>query len=131
MNDTPPLVTNVRKIRLRRIKAGSLFMLVLLSSSAVFIPMIVFFGVLAFYGAKTVSISGEYVTGLKGLIAALIMAPLFTVLFSLFAWVGAYIGIRVYGYFWPLELEYVPAEERPEPIQPLQTTSGSSAPDRV
>ncbi|MBI2496601.1 MAG: hypothetical protein HYV75_01265 [Opitutae bacterium] len=131
MNDTPPLVTNVRKIRLRRIKAGSLFKLVLLSSSAIFIPMIVFFGVLAFFGAKTVSFSGEHVTGLKGLITALIMAPFFTIFFSLFAWVGAYIGIRVYGYFWPLELEYVPAEERPEPIQPPQTTTGSGAPGRV
>ena len=131
VNDTPPLVTNGRKIRLRRIKAGSLFKLVLLSSAAVFIPMIIFFGVLAFFGAKTVSLSGEHVTGLKGLITALVMAPFFTIFFSLFAWVGAYIGIRLYGYFWPLELEYVPAEERPEPIKPPQTTTGSSAPGRV
>lgn len=128
MNDTPPLVTNVRKIRLRRIKAGSLFKLVLFSNSAIFVPLIVFFGVLAFFGAKTVALSGEHVTGLKGLITALIMAPFFTLFFSLFAWIGAYIGIRVYGYFRPLELEYVPAGEKPEAIQPPQTTTGNSAP---
>ena len=131
MNDTPPLVTNVRKIRLRRIKAGSLFKLVLLTSSAIFMPMIIFFGVLAFFGAKTVSVSGEHVTGLKGLISAVIMAPIFTLVLSLFAWVGAYIGIRAFGSFRPLEIEYVPATEKAEPIQPPQTTTGSSAPGRV
>ena len=118
MNDAPSLMTDVRKIRLRRIKAGSLFKLVLFSSSAIFVPMIVFFGVLAFFGAKTVSISGEHVTGVIGLIAALIMAPVFTVSFSLFAWVGVYIGIRLFGYFWPLEIDYVPANEKSGPSQP-------------
>ena len=125
MTDIPPLVTDVRKIRLRRIKAGSLFKLVLLSSSAIFIPMIIFFGVLAFFGAKTVTFSGEHVTGVKGLITALIMAPFFTLFFSLFAWIGAYIGIRVFGYFWPLELEYVPVEERKEPNQTPEPTAPS------
>jgi hypothetical protein len=120
MLEIPPLVTGVRRIRLRRIKAGSLFKLVLLSSSAVFIPMIVFFGVLAFFGAKTVTFSGEHVTGMKGLVTALIMAPFFTPFFSLFAWIGAYVGIRVFGCFWPLEIEYVPAEEKTEPNQPPQ-----------
>ena len=120
MTDIPPLVTDVRKIRLRRIKAGSLFKLVFLSSSAIFIPMIVFFGVLAFFGAKTVTFSGEQVTGVKGLVTALIMAPFFTLFFSLFAWIGAYIGIRIFARFWPLELEYVPAEERKTPNQTLE-----------
>ena len=124
----PQPVTDVSKIRLRRIKAGSLFKLVLISSSTIFVPMILFFGILAYFGAKTVSLSGEYVTGVTGLITALIMAPFFTVLFSLFAWVGAYIGIRIFGYFRPLELEYVPAEEKTEPNQAPEPTPTTVTP---
>lgn len=122
MTDNSLLVDNVRKVRLRRVKAGSLFKLVLLANSSIFIPMIVFFGVLAFFGAQTVTLSGEHVTGVKGLMTALILAPFFTLFFSLFAWIGAYLGIRVFGYFRPFELEYVPAE-REEPNQPSGQTS--------
>lgn len=73
--------------------------------------MSVFFGMLAFFGAKTVSLSGEYVTGMKGLMTSLVLASIFVLLCSLFAWVGAYIGLRVVGYFKPIVLEYVPASE--------------------
>jgi hypothetical protein len=113
MSDTPPSIPipDIARIRLRRIKAGSLFKLIFLGTASVFIPMFIFFGILALFGAKTVTVSGEHVTGIMGLIAALIMAPLFTLFFSLFGWIGSYIGIRVWGYFKPITLEYVPVEE--------------------
>lgn len=112
-----------KTITLRRIKAGSVFKLVLLTTTTAFVPMILFFGVLAFFGAKTVSVSGEHVTGVEGLISSVIMAPFFVVIFSLFAWLGAYVGIRCWGYFRPLSIEYVPAQE--EPIQSSRPTPGS------
>lgn len=112
MTDTPSeFITDTRRIVVRRFKAGSMFKLVLAGVSVFFGPMIIFFGVLAFFGAKTVQFSGEYVTGIKGLTTALIMAPFFIGVLSLFGWLAAYIGIRVVGYFKPLTLEYVPAEE--------------------
>jgi len=98
------------KIQLRRIKAGSLFKLVFIACGTIFIPMFVFFGILALFGAQTVTVSNEPVTGIMGLLAALIMAPIFTLLFAAFSWVGAYLGIRMFGYFKPLEIEYVPSE---------------------
>jgi len=111
MTDTPSPVTGVMKIRLRRIKAGSLFKLVLLASGTIFIPMILFFGVLALFGANTVTLSGKPVTGIMGLVTAVIMAPFFTLFFAVFLWVGAYLGIRLWGFFKPLVIEYVPAEQ--------------------
>src|SRR5690242_13646425 len=103
MNETlPPIASDVRRIHVRRIKAGSMFKLVFLATAAVFVPMIVFFGVLAFFGARSVTLSGQYVTGVKGLVTSLVLAPVFTLLFSLFAWVGAYFSIRIIGYFKPL-----------------------------
>jgi hypothetical protein len=105
----PPDVGDVRRITVKRFKAGSMFKLVFVATGAIFFPLIVFFGVLAFFGAKTVSVSGEHVTGFKGLVAALILAPIFTLIVSLFAWIGAYLGIRVLGYVKPIRLEYVSA----------------------
>ncbi|WED65254.1 hypothetical protein PXH66_00100 [Synoicihabitans lomoniglobus] len=105
------MLPDIARIRLRRIKAGSLFKLVFLATSAVFCPMFLFFGILALFGAKTVTVSGSPVTGIMGLVAALIMAPLFSVIFSLFGWIGSYIGIRIWGHFKPITLEYVPAGE--------------------
>lgn len=98
------------KIRIRRIKAGSLFKLVFIASGTVLMPMFVIFGIMALFGAETVTISNEPVTGIMGLIAALIMAPIFTLIFTIFLWIGAYLGIRLFGYFKPLEIEYVPSE---------------------
>jgi len=110
MTDIPSPVSGVMKIRLRRIKAGSLFKLVFLASGTILIPMMVFFGILALFGANTVTVSQKPVTGFMGLLAALIMAPFFTLFFSAFVWIGAYAGIRILGYFKPLEIEYIPAE---------------------
>ncbi len=73
--------------------------------------MFLFFGILALFGAETVTVSGSSVTGIPGLIAALIMAPLFSVIVSLFGWVGSYFGIRIWGHFKPITLEYAPAAE--------------------
>ena len=113
MSEAPPFVPipDIARIRLRRIKAGSLFKLIFLATSSVFVPVIVFFGVLALFGARTVTVSGEHVTGIMGLVASLVMAPLFSLFFSLFGWFGAYIGIRIWGSFKPITLEDVPAGE--------------------
>ena len=100
-----------QRIHLRRIKAGSLFKLVFVATATVFVPAILFLGVLALCGANTVVISGRYVTGVKGLLAAVLLTPLFTVLFSLFAWFVVYMGIRSWGHFRAIRLDYVPAEE--------------------
>jgi hypothetical protein len=107
----PTAVGDTRRISIRRIKSGSVFKLVFASVATVFVPMMLLFGVLAFFGADTVSVSGEHVKGVKGLVASIIMAPIFVVIFSLFGWLGAYIGIRVWGHFSPLILEYVPAPD--------------------
>lgn len=107
----PPLVTDIRRIRIRRLKAGSLFKLVLLSSASVWIPFFVLCGVTALYGAKTVTFMGNSVVGVTGLVTALIMGPFFALFFAVVGWIGAYVGIRIFGYFSPITIEYVPAAE--------------------
>lgn len=118
MNDTPPImsertvyIADIRRIRIRRFKAGSMFKLMLIAVGTMWIPLFVIFGIAALFGAETVHFSNEPVTGIKGLIAALIMAPFFVGMLTLFVWAGAYIGVRIWGHFRPIELEYVPPDQ--------------------
>jgi hypothetical protein len=108
MSDPGHSPTDVRRIHLRRIKAGSLLKLVLLANTAVLGPLFIVFGVMAAFGAETVKLNGQVVTGVTGFFTALLLAPLIIGLFSLFTWVAAYIGIRVAGWIKPLSLDYVP-----------------------
>ncbi|WP_146180223.1 hypothetical protein [Opitutus sp. ER46] len=101
--------------------------LVLVGSATVICPMALFFGVLALFGANTVAVSGRPVTGIMGLLAAIIMAPIFVLFVSLFAWVGAYLGVRIWGHFRPLDLEYISADEEAPSSQQLPP-SGDPAP---
>ena len=104
IDDTP-------KNRVRRIKAGSLFTLAAAGVCSVFIPLFIFFGILALFGCETVHFNGYPVFGIAGLIAALIMAPIFSFIFSVIVWLGLYIGIRICGSFKPFTIRYVPVDE--------------------
>jgi hypothetical protein len=96
-------------IHVQRIKAGSLAALVFSGTAMMMIPMCVFFGVLAFFGAKTVHVNGTYVTGIGGLLLALVYGPLFTGIFGVLAWPAAYLGVRLIGRYKAFRIEYVPA----------------------
>lgn len=89
------------------------------------IPMCVSFGILAFFGAKTVHVNGTYVTGLGGFLLSLVYGPLFTGIFGLFGWAAAYLGIRLIGRFRPFRIEYVAASEQ-EPNQVPEPTAPSA-----
>jgi hypothetical protein len=117
MDDTPPIMqdrpvylADIRRIRIRRFKSGSMFKLMLIAVGTMWTPLFVVFGIAALFGAETVHFSNEPVTGIKGLLGALIMAPFFVGMLTLFAWAAAYIGVRIWGRFSPIELEYVPAD---------------------
>lgn len=98
------------KIRVKRIKAGSLFMLVTAGICSVFIPLIIFFGILALFGCETIHINSRAVVGLAGLVDAIFMVPFFSLFFSVFVWLCLYIGICICGLFKPLTIAYVSAD---------------------
>jgi hypothetical protein len=104
VDDTP-------RICVRRIKAGSLFVLVAAGICSVFIPLFIFFGILALLGCQTVHVNGHPVFGIAGFIASLIMAPIFSFIFTVIVWLALYIGIRICGSFKPFTIAYVPADK--------------------
>lgn len=104
-------IDDSRKIRIRRIKAGSLFRLVAAAAFSVFIPLFVFLGILALFGFRTIFVNHRQVYGIEGLIAALIMAPIFSTIVSVLGWVALYVGIVIWGHFKPITISYVSADE--------------------
>jgi len=104
-------VDDSRKIRIRRIKAGSLFQLVAAAAFSVIFPSFVFFGILAFFGFNTIFVNHHQVYGVEGLIAALIMAPFFSLFISVAGWLALYVGIFIWGHFKPITISYISADE--------------------
>ncbi len=112
MNDSNPQATieDVCIIHIRRIKAASLFKLLFIGTITIAGPFCLFCGILALFGANTVTFNNSYITDAWGLITALIMAPVFSAIAAAFIWIGCYLGIRIWGKFNPIKIEYVPAE---------------------
>ena len=67
-------------------------------------------GIAAYFGAETVKVNNANVTGVKGLVSAIVMYPLFLILFSFFAWIGSALGLWMYSWFRKIELEFVDGE---------------------
>lgn len=99
----------MHSIQFSRIKSGSLFKLTLTFAASVIIPFCIICGIAALFGAPTVTVNQQYATGIKGFIAALVMGPLFSLIFSTFAWTGIYITMRLIGKHKPFTLNYVPS----------------------
>jgi hypothetical protein len=104
-------IDDAQQICIKRIKAGSLFKLVASATFSFFVPLIVFFGILALFGFPTIRVNFRPVVGIQGLLTALIMAPFFSLILSVIVWVAMYFGIRIWGCFAPLTISYVPGNK--------------------
>ena len=104
-------VDDSKKIRIRRIKAGSLFRLVTAAVFSVCIPWFILLGLLALFGFHTMFLNYHPVYGIKGFIAALIMAPIVSAIISVFGWFVLYVVILIWGHFMPITISYVSADE--------------------
>ena len=122
----------VRQATIKRIKSGSLFKLIFIISLSTLGPFILFCGIAALFGANTVTLGSNHATGIFGLISAIIMIPIFSGIFSGFAWVLSYVAIRIVGHFSPITIDYVSAvatepNKAPEPT-PMSVTPAADAP---
>ena len=98
------------RIRAKKITKGSLFKLIFIGISIPFLPFFLLCGIASVFGGETVKWGGEPITGLMGLLAAVLMYPVFCLLFSCFAWLGGAFGLWVYSRFRQLELAFEDAE---------------------
>lgn len=111
------------EIAVQRISAGTLFKLTVVGIGFSFIPFSVLMGVLALFGAATISVNHQPLTGLAGLLASPFVGLGLTVVFTLFVGTFMMLGLWLYSTIRPLTLLVkIPDED---------ATSGSdSAPAR-
>lgn len=98
------------RLRARKMSKGSLFKLIFISSAIPLFPFFVLCGIASLFGANTVKVNNAPVTGPMGLVAAMVMYPLFALLFTCFAWLFGAFGLWVYSKIRPLELNLTDVE---------------------
>jgi len=94
------------QIEAKKISKSSLFRLLALGLGSGFLVFFTLCGIASVFGAETVHWNGEIVTGVMGLVTALLMWPFFTFGFTLFIWLFSIFGLWVYSFFGTLKFEF-------------------------
>jgi len=98
------------KIRIKRLKAGSLFRLLFIGNFMFFIPFSILMGIFSLFGAETVEWNNHPITGIAGLITSPFIGLFITIIFSIFFWAAMFVGLWIYSKFKSIELEFISAE---------------------
>lgn len=98
------------KIKIKRLKPGSLFKLIFIGYAIILIPFSILCGISSLFGMGTVTWNNQPITGIPGLIASPFIGIFLTILFSILGWIGLCIGLWIYSKFKNIELEFIPAE---------------------
>ena len=98
------------RVRMRKMAKGSLFKILLIGFMLGLLPPILIFGFAAGFGEHTVRVNGEYLTGIGGFVAAMVMYPIFAVFATIFSWLVLAFGLWAYSLAGRLELELVDGE---------------------
>jgi len=98
-------------VEVLRLRGASIFKLVLLGSTVSWTALGLVFGALALAGFDVVQWNGDYLAGVRGLVAAPMISALAGLLWGVVCAVGIYLGLRLYALFRPLTLEFVLADE--------------------
>lgn len=98
------------RIRAKKICKGSLFKVIFIGFSVSLLPFILICGVASVFGAETVTVGSKQVTGIMGLVAAMLMYPVFCFVFSAMIWICFAFGLWVYSLFRKVELEFADCE---------------------
>lgn len=70
------------------------------------------FGVVGLFGVELFQWNGQYLTGLKGLIASPFIGAFIGLIFGMVTTVMTYVGLRFFSLFRGISIEYVPAGQQ-------------------
>lgn len=100
-----------KTIVIRRLRAGSLLKLIFIGNLGFLLPFTALMGILALFGASTITWNEQPLTGLPALLSAPVLGLFLAAFFSAFAWVSMFLGLWLYAQFRPLSLEYFPTDD--------------------
>ena len=99
------------RIRIKRLKAGSLFKLIFIGNFMFLIPFSILMGMFSLFGADTVKWNNQPIRGIAGLIASPFVGLFITIIFSILFWAAMFVGLWIYSKFKSIELEFISPEE--------------------
>lgn len=94
----------LQSIQTKGIAMGSLFKILFIGLLFSLGPCLIIAGILSFFGADVITFNNAYVTGLKGLITGLVMAPVFSLIFAAFTTFMVALGLWIFTRFMNLEI---------------------------
>lgn len=92
------------EIRIQRLGAGSVFKLAAVGLACSLLPLSVFFGVLAAFGAQTITWNGQHLTGLSGLAMSPVVGLMLTGIGTLFLGSACAFGLWLYSLVRPMTI---------------------------
>lgn len=98
----------LQSIQTKGISLGSIFKILFLGLLFSLGPLFIIAAVCSYFGFHVLSLNHVYVTGLKGLITGLIMAPAFPLLFAVLFCLFIKLGLWVFTRFTSLAIYFKP-----------------------
>lgn len=84
---------------------GSLFSLLFRGHLVTWIIFCTICGIASFFGYHTVTLNGQHIIGIEGLIGGIVLGPIFAVVFSVLNWLFVSVGIWLYTLIKPIHLK--------------------------
>lgn len=103
------------EIKVQRLSAGTVFKLAAIGLACSFLPICVFFGVLAAFGAQTITWNGQHLTGLSGLAMSPVIGLMITGIGTLLLGSACAFGLWLYSLVRPMSI-LVKSAEVPDAI---------------
>ncbi len=92
------------ELTIQRLSAGTVFKLAAIGMACTFLPLCVFFGVLAAFGAPTITWNGQHLTGVSGLAMSPVIGFMITSLGTLFLGSACAFGLWIYSLVRPVSI---------------------------
>ena len=93
-----------KRITSKGIRAGSLFKILFIGHAFSFGLSVALMGVFSFFGYETVSLQGNPVFGVTGLVSGVFSAAIFALLFSFLNWLFIFTGNWLFTRFWNYDI---------------------------
>src|SRR4051812_14468627 len=95
-------------VTVRRVSFGSVYKLLVVGLACGMIPLGLVFGVMAFFGAHTVTWNQEHITGIAGLVAGPLMGAFLAVMFTAFFGSLCIVGLWLFSRVRPMQIAFKP-----------------------
>jgi len=93
-------------ITAKKITKGSVFKIYFIGLAGGFFVLFFILGVLAIFGAQTVTLGEQPIIGIMGFIAAMVMWPIFSFFYAVSMWLISILGLWLYSFVKPITISF-------------------------